>query len=104
MSTDHGSWPIDPDGEEASENMRKYGIAVLSKFVGDEDNFPVTKNELLEEYGGYPVRLNHQQIETVKDLLAAVDADKFETKQAFHRAVGGALRREQVWTYAPSTA
>jgi len=101
MATQSGDWPIDPDGEEASEGMRKFDIAVLSKFVGDEDTFPVSRDELIGKYGDYPVRLNYGNVVSVESILEMVDVNEFETKEAFHRAVGDVFRQEGLWAHAP---
>lgn len=101
MATQSSDWPIDPDGDETSEGLRKYDIAVLSKFVGDEDAFPITKDELVEKFGDYPVRVNYQETISVESILEMVGVGEFETKKAFHRAIGDAFRQKGVWTYAP---
>ena len=93
-------WPHDPDGEKGSEGGRNYGMAVLSKFV-EEDEFPVEKAAFVDEYGDHPVRLNHHTVVSVADLFDHVDDEEFENKVEFHRAVGRAMRGAGLWEYRP---
>jgi len=93
-------WPHDPDGEEGSEGGRKYGLAVVAKKVEDA-TFPLDRDEFLDEYGDDPVRLNHRRVVSVADIFEHVDADSFEDKGSFHRAVGAAMRGGGFWEYTP---
>jgi hypothetical protein len=93
-------WPHDPDGEMGSEGGRNYGMAVLSKFVA-ADEFPLEASAFLAEYGDNPVRLNHRTGVSVADIFEHVDAEEFDDKVAFHRAVGRAMRSAGLWEYRP---
>jgi len=90
-------WPHDPDGEEGSEGMRKYGQAVLAKKLDEEGDFPLSADDFVEEHGDEPVRLNHQRVVSVADIFETVDEDEFEDIVAFHRAVGRAMRGNDMW-------
>ncbi|MFQ3283589.1 MAG: hypothetical protein ACI9TI_001189 [Natronomonas sp.] len=90
-------WPHDPDGEEGSEGMRKYGQAVLAKKLDEEEDFPLSATEFVEEYGDEPVRLNHTRVVSVADIFDGVEEDEFEDIIAFHRAVGRAMREHDMW-------
>ena len=90
-------WPHDPDGEEGSEGMRKYGQAVLAKKLDEEGDFPLSAAEFVEEHGEEPVRLNHTRVVSVADIFDAVEEDEFEDIVAFHRAVGRAMREHDMW-------
>ena len=93
-------WPHDPDGEKGSEGMRNFDMAVLSKMV-DEDEFPLEKSAFVEEFGEWPVRINHKLVVSVAEIFEHVDEESFETKVDFHRAVGRAIRTEGLWEYMP---
>jgi hypothetical protein len=93
-------WPHDPDGEAGSEGGRKYGMAVLAKKVEDA-TFPLDRASFLDAHGEDPVRLNHHRVVSVADIFEHVDADNFEDKQTFHRAVGDAMRSGGFWEYVP---
>jgi hypothetical protein len=104
-SPDMADWPHDPDGEEGSEGMRKYGMAVIAKKVTpDEEHFPVDVAEFLDEYGEDPVRINHERVVSVNDVFEYVEGDRFEDIVSFHRAVGDAMREGGFWTYHPKGA
>ncbi len=90
-------WPHDPDGEEGSEGMRKYGQAVLAKKLDEEGDFPLSKASFVEEHGDEPVRLNHELVVSVSDIFDHVREDEFEDIVAFHTAVGRAMRRADMW-------
>jgi len=95
-------WIHDPDGEKGSEGGRNYGMAVLSKMTDEDDDFPLAKDEFVEEFGEWPVRLNHAKVVSVADIFEHVEEDEFETKVDFHRATGKAMRSADMWEYHPS--
>jgi hypothetical protein len=90
-------WPHDPDGEEGSEGMRKYGQAILAKKLDDEEDFPLEKADFLEDHADEPVRLNHRRVVSVDDIFQHVEEDEFEDIVAFHEAVGRAMRGAGMW-------
>ena len=67
-------WPHDPDGEEGSEGRRNYGHAILAKKLDEEEDFPLTAEEYVEE-------------------------TEYEDFPEFHKAVGAALRAADLWPY-----
>jgi hypothetical protein len=95
-------WVHDPDGEKGSEGGRNYGLAVLSKMTDEDGDFPLDASAFVEEYGDYPVRLNHKRVVSVSEIFEHVGADEFETKVDFHKRVGGALRAGDFLEYHPS--
>ncbi len=93
-------WPHDPDGEEGSEGGRKYGHAVLAKKVDEDEDFPFTAGEFVEDYGNHPVRIDHERVVSVDDIFDYIDDDEeFETFPEFHTVVGEALREADYWPY-----
>jgi len=92
-------WPHDPDGEDGSEGMRKYGQAILAKKLDEEEDFPLSKAAFVEGHGDEPVRLNHERVVAVADILAEVDAEEFEDITEFHREVGQAMRAAGMWEF-----
>lgn len=95
-------WPHDPDGEEGSEGMRKYGMAILAKKVDDED-FPLSFEAYAERVGDDPIRINHDHVVAAREILDHVDVETVEDKESFNRAIGRAMRAGDFWTYAPGT-
>ncbi|MBS3760890.1 DUF5785 family protein [Halodesulfurarchaeum sp.] len=91
-------WPIDPDGEEGSNGMRRFDMAILSKFE-PKAAFPMTAEEFLDRHGAKPVRFNHQQIVPVSEIFDQVSVNSFATKTEFHHAVGEAIRDGGLWEY-----
>ena len=90
-------WPHDPDGEDGSEGMRKYGQAILAKKLDEEEDFPLSKAEFVEAHGDEPVRLNHERVVSVADIFEHVEDEEFEDIVSFHRAVGRAMRSAGMW-------
>ena len=87
MSND---WPVDPDGEEGSEGMRKFDMRIIADKVDEQEDFPLDRNEFVDEYGNYPIRVNHETIVAMSDIFDYIDEDidEFETILDMHKAVG----------------
>lgn len=92
-------WPHDPDAEEGSEGMRKYGQAILAKKVDEDEDFPLSKSEFRERVGDHPVRIDHETVVSVEDVLSGVDEAEFEDIQSFNQAMGETLRKQGYWPY-----
>ena len=95
----HMDWPHDPDGEKGSEGMRKYGHAVLAKKINEDEDFPLVAEEYVDQYGDHPVRIDHETVVSVDDILEHVEEEEFETFPEFHGAMGRAMRRAGYWTF-----
>lgn len=94
-------WPHDPDGEQGSEGMRKFGHAVIVKKIDEEESFPLEKDEFVAEYGDDPVRMDHETVVSLADVFEYVSEDSFEDLVAFHQAIGDGLRDSPHWQYNP---
>ena len=92
-------WPHDPDGDEGSEERRKYGQAVLAKKIDEDEDFPLTATEFVDEFGEDPVRIDYQTVVSVADIFEHVDQGEFADFPEFHKAVGNALREADYWPY-----
>ncbi|MFB6308156.1 MAG: DUF5785 family protein [Haloarculaceae archaeon] len=92
-------WPHDPDGEEGSEGRRKYGHAVLAKKIDEDEDFPVSADEYVDEFGDHPVRIDYQTVVSVADIFEHVDGEEFDDFPEFHTAVGEAMREAGYWPY-----
>ncbi|MGQ4555140.1 DUF5785 family protein [Halobellus sp. GM3] len=92
-------WPHDPDGEDGSEGRRKYGHAVLAKKIDEAEDFPLSREEYVAEYGDDPVRLDYERVVSVADIFEHVEESEFEDFVAFHKAVGRAMREHGLWFY-----
>lgn len=92
-------WPHDPDGDEGSEGMRKYGHAILAKKLDEDEDFPLSKAEFVEEHGDEPIRLNYQRVVSVADIFEHVEEEEFSEIVVFHQAVGRAMRSAGMWEY-----
>ncbi|OIB56898.1 DUF5785 family protein [Natrialba sp. SSL1] len=101
MSSD---WPHDPDGDEGSEGMRKYDMAIIAKKVDEEEDFPLERDEFVAEYGDDPIRVNYQRVVSLSDIFEYVDQAEFETITDMHKAVGAAMREGDFWEYHPKGA
>lgn len=97
-------WPHDPDSEEGSEGMRKYGIAILAKKVDEDDDFPLSKDEFHEMAGDHPVRIDYETVVSVDDILDGVETDSFADIQSFHQTIGETMRSQGYWTYESGEA
>lgn len=91
-------WPIDPDGEAGSNGMRRFDMAILSKFE-PKAAFPMTVAEFLDRHGAKPVRFNHRTVVPVAEIFEHLSVDSFATKTEFHHAVGEAIRDSGLWEY-----
>lgn len=98
--TEGGSseWPFDPDGEDGSRGMRRFDMAILSTFA-PKSAFPTSAADFLAEHGEKPVRMNYRTVVSVADLFEDVPVEEFETKTAFHRAIGEAIRASERWEF-----
>jgi len=92
-------WPHDPDGEDGSEGRRKYGHAVLAKKVDEEEDFPLTAEEYIEQYGDHPVRIDYETVVSVADIFEHVEETEYADFPEFHKAVGEGLRDAGLWPY-----
>jgi len=94
-------WPHDPDGDEGSEGMRKYGMAILAKKLDEDEDFPLEVDEFVEEHGDEPLRLNHRRVVSVAEVFEHVGEDEFDDIVSFHKGVGSAMREGGFWEYHP---
>ncbi|RNJ26352.1 DUF5785 family protein [Halosegnis longus] len=94
-------WPHDPDGEEGSEGMRKFGHAVIVKKIDEDESFPLQKSEFVEEYGDDPVRMDHETVVSLADVFEYVEEDTFDDLLHFHKCIGQGLRDSPHWKYNP---
>ena len=93
-------WSHDPDGEKGSEGRRKYGHAILAKKVDEEEDFPFTAGEYVDQYGDHPVRIDYGRVVSVADICEGIDDDhEFEAFPEFHATVGEAMRELDYWPY-----
>jgi hypothetical protein len=93
-------WPHDPDGEEGSEGRRKYGHAILAKKIDEEEDFPFTAGEYVEQYGDHPVRIDYDTVISVNDIFDHIDDDtEFSDFPEFHTIVGETMREQDYWPY-----
>lgn len=95
-------WPHDPDGEEGSEGMRKYGMAIFAKKIDDEEDFPLDFEAFKADHGDDPIRVNYQTVVPASDILEYVDAEGAEDVVEFHRLIGTAMREGGFWDYQPA--
>lgn len=96
MSAD---WPHDPDGEEGSEGMRKYGHAVIAKKIDEDEDFPLNRDEFVAEYGEDPIRIDYETVVPMKDIFDHVDQEEFVDFPDLHKALGRAMRANGYWFY-----
>lgn len=95
-------WPHDPDGEQGSEGMRQYGMAIFAKKVDEEEDFPLRFEEFNAEFGDDPIRINSKKIAPAREILAEVDTEEVPNIVEFHRAIGRAMRSGGFWDYHPT--
>ncbi|MFB6105759.1 MAG: DUF5785 family protein [Halobacteriaceae archaeon] len=102
MAETERQWPHDPDGEEGSEGMRKYGLAIFAKKVDEDEDFPLSRDDFLAAHGEDPIRINYRRVVSVSDVFEFVEDEEFEDLQAFHRSIGAAMRAGDFWDYHPT--
>ncbi len=92
-------WPHDPDGEQGSEGRRKYGHAVIAKKIDENEDFPLSRDEFVAEYGDDPVRLDYERVVPLREIFENIEEAEFEDLVAMHKAVGRAMRENDQWFY-----
>ncbi len=92
-------WPHDPDGEEGSEGMRKYGHAIIAKKIDEEEDFPLNRDEFVSEHGGDPIRIDYETVVAMSEIFDHVDQEEFEDFPDLHQALGVAMRENGYWFY-----
>ncbi|WP_137290042.1 DUF5785 family protein [Natronorubrum halophilum] len=97
-------WPHDPDGEEASEGMRKFDMRIIADKVDDEEDFPMKRDEFVAEHGDDPIRINYKRVVPMREIFEYVEPEEFETILDMHKAVGDAMRAGDFWEYHPKGA
>jgi hypothetical protein len=94
-------WPHDPDGDEGSEGMRKYGMAIIAKKVNEDEDFPLDRDEFVDAHADEPIRINYERVVALGDVFEHVDQETFADFPDFHKAVGRAMRAGNFWDYHP---
>lgn len=94
-------WPHDPDGDEGSEGMRKFDMAIIAKKVDEEEDFPLERDAFVDAHGDEPIRINYQSVVPLRDIFEYVEPEAFETIVDMHKAVGAAMRKGNFWEYHP---
>ena len=94
-------WPHDPDGDEGSEGMRKYGMAIFAKKLDEAEDFPLSFEAFTAAVGDHPIRINAGKVVAAREILAHVEESEVETMTEFHRAIGNAMRSGGFWDYHP---
>ncbi|MFA9517837.1 DUF5785 family protein [Halopenitus sp. H-Gu1] len=97
-------WPHDPDGEKGSEGGRKYGHAILAKKIDEEEDFPLSATEYVEQYGDHPVRIDYETVVSVAEIFENVEIEEFEDFIEFHQELGRAMREAGHWFYEGAEA
>ena len=98
-------WPHDPDGEKGSEGRRAYGHAVLAKKIDEEEDFPFTAGEYVDQYGDHPVRIDYERVVSIADIFENIDDDtEFQDFPEFHKEVGEVMREADYWPYRLESA
>ena len=95
-------WPHDPDGDEGSEGMRTYGMAIFAKKVDEEEDFPLDFAAFAERVDDHPIRINYQRVVAAREILDHVEEETVPDMTAFHHAIGKAMRRGGFWEYQPT--
>lgn len=92
-------WPHDPDGDEGSEGGRKYGHAIIAKKVDEGEDFPLDVEAFVDEYGDDPIRLDSERVVSLREVFDGVDESELADMVEMHRAVGRAMRENDLWFY-----
>ena len=92
-------WPHDPDGEKGSEGRRKYGHAVIAKKIDENEDFPLSRDAFVEEYGDDPVRIDSERVVSVREVFEHVAEEEFADFVELHQALGRAMRANDLWFY-----
>lgn len=94
-------WPHDPDDEDGSEGMRKYGQAIVAKKVDEGEDFPLDVSEFVSEHGDEPIRISYERVVSLEDVFSGIDDDELEDIQTMNQRVGESMRENGYWEYDP---
>ncbi|MFD1587487.1 DUF5785 family protein [Halorientalis brevis] len=92
-------WPHDPDGDEGSEGRRKYGQAIVAKKIDEDEDFPLARDEFVEEYGDDPIRIDYETVVSLEEVFDGIDQTEFEDFPELHKALGQNMREKGYWFY-----
>jgi len=91
-------WPHDPDGEQG-EGRRRYGHAVLAKKINEEEDFPLSAADYVEQYGDHPIRIDYETVVSVEEIFGGVEKEESGDFVEFHQELGRAMRENGYWFY-----
>lgn len=74
------------------EDGKSYGMAAVTNWV-DEEDFPLTKSYLNNNFGDKEVMLGYDNIVDFSDILDNVEEEEFEEIVDLWRALGASLRQ-----------
>ena len=92
-------WPHDPDGDEGSEGRRKYGQAIIAKKIDEDEDFPLDRDEFVDEHGDEPIRIDYETVVSLEEIFEHVEETEFADFPEFHKAVGQTMRDQGYWFY-----
>jgi len=93
-------WPHDPDGEQGSEGRRQYGHAVLAKKINEEEDFPLSAADYVEQYGDHPIRIDYETVVSVEEIFGASRKRNSGTSSSSStRNSARAMRENGYWFY-----
>lgn len=92
-------WPHDPDGDKGSEGRRKYGQAIIAKKIDEDEDFPLDRDEFVDEYGADPIRIDYETVVSLEEAFDGVEKTEFEDFPELHKAVGQNMREKGYWFY-----
>ena len=79
--------------------MRQYGHAVLAKKIDEEEDFPLTAAEYVEQYGDHTFRIDYETVVSVEEIFESVEKEEFADFVEFHRELGRVMRENGYWFY-----
>ena len=79
--------------------MRQYGHAVLAKKIDEEEDFPLTAADYVEQYGDHPIRIDHETVVSIEEIFEGVDVEEFADFVEFHQELGRVMRENGYWFY-----
>jgi len=92
-------WPHDPDGEQGSEGRRQYGHAVLAKKINEEEDFPLSAADYVEQYGDHPIRIDYETVVSVEEIFGGVEKEEFRGLRRVPPGTRRAMRENGYWFY-----
>lgn len=72
---------------------------MLAKKINEEEDFPLSAADYVEQYGDHPIRIDYETVVSVEEIFGGVEKEEFGDFVEFHQELGRAMRENGYWFY-----